>query len=338
MPPTIKDVAREAGVGIGTVSRVFNNSPLVNKETRARVLAAAESMNYHPNASGRRLVQGRTQVIGFIERHAPQNFADAFMSEVLRGLHRAASEQQYHVLFEPFAPGEDTEERYLRLLREHHVDGIILSGPRFDDQRLLALYEQGIPIVLQGRLPGSAIPFVDVDNLQGARSATEHLIQLGHTQIGMITNAPLDYTAAVERKTGFEQALQQANLTIVEEWLAIGAFTPESGYNAAMSILRQTPRPTALFIGNDAVALGALEAARSLNLRIPQDLAIVGFDDIPWSAHFTPALSTVRLPAFDLGYNAGELLLAILKGHPPYPPQRLLPTTLIVRQSCGGAA
>lgn len=335
---TSQDVARRAGVSRTTVSLVLNNvsEAQISEETRQRVLESARALNYHPDASARRLVQGRTQVIGFVERQAPsQDFADAFMGEVLRGFHKAARREGYHVLFEPFVYGQDPKDRYVQVIREHHADGIVLSGPRFDDQELIDLHREGIPIVLQGRLPGSNIPCVDVDNVAGARLATEHLVCCGHEDIGLITNGPTIYTAASERKMGFMHALQEAGLPVNKDWIKTAAFTPQSGFIAMRDMLSQKERPSAVFVASDTVAIGALDAVRKAGLCVPEDLALVGFDDVPWAAYIDPPLTTVRLPAHALGWSAGYLLIRILNGEKVEEPTVLLDTELVVRKSCG---
>lgn len=335
---TSQDVANRAGVSRTTVSLVLNNvkDAQISDETRKKVLMAATELDYHPDASARRLVQGRSQVIGFVERHSPfQNFADAFMAEVLRGLHGVARQHNYHVLFEPTSEKREAKNDFMRLIRERHADGIVLSGPRFDDQLFFQRYAQNAPIVLQGRLPGSNLPSVDVDNVGGARMATDHLLALGYRKIAMITNGPLAYTAAADRRSGYLQALQEAGIEFLPSMIQIGAFSPESGYHAMQRLLELYPRPEAVFVASDVVAIGAIEAARQANLRIPDDLAIVGFDDIPWSAYLNPPLTTVRLPAYSLGWKAGYLLIQLLNQEEIEEETILLETQLIVRESCG---
>lgn len=335
---TSQDVADYAGVSRTTVSLVLNDvkNAQIREETRQRVLQAVRELDYHPDASARRLVRGRSQVIGFVERHSPyQNFADAFMAEVLRGLYAAARKYHYHVLFEPSEAEQTDESEFMRLIRERNVDGIVLSGPRFDDEELYQIDREHFPIVLQGRLPGSNLPSVDADNVGGARLATEHLLALGHRRIGLITNGPLMYTAAADRRTGYLQALQEGGIDAEPDLIQVGAFSPESGYQAMGRILANEPRPTAVFVASDTVAIGALEAARQHQLHIPDDLAIVGFDDIPWSAYLNPPLTTVHLPAHTLGWKAGRCLIRMLNQEPIPEPALLLETRLVVRASCG---
>jgi LacI family transcriptional regulator len=336
---TAREVAERAGVSRTTVSFVLNNVPgiRISEETRQSVLAAARALDYHPNATARSMVTGKTHIIGFVLRQdLDQAFADRFVPTVLIGISAAASEQNYKVLFEPI-PLEDNSGGYTRLLRERYVDGIVLSGPRFDDQELLRAHEQGAPIVLLGQLPGSSLPFVDVNNRGGAQLAAEHLLKLGHRRVALITNADPIYTASAERLAGYRQALEEAGLAYQPELVWHGDFTPQSGAVAMEALLALSPPPTAVFIASDTVALGALQVLRARKLRVPDDLAIVGFDDIPLSEFIDPPLTTVRLPAYGLGWGAAEMLTRIIAGEELRRPGLLLETELVVRASCGAA-
>lgn len=336
--PTAREVAELAGVSRTTVSFVLNNVPgmRISEETRQRVLQAARQLHYYPDATARRMVAGRTKIIGFVLRqHPEQAFADMFLPQVLSGLSRVANAEGYHVLFEPISP-DDQVQPYLRLIRERHVDGIVLSGPRFDDQELLQTETKGIPIVLMGQLPGLALPFVDIDNTGGARRATEHLIQLGHTRIALITNAEPVYTASASRLAGYQEALAAAGVAFDPTLVRYGNFTPQSGQAAMAELVAQRPRPTAVFVASDTVALGALQAIRQAGLRIPDDIALVGFDDIPLAEFIDPPLTTVRLPATGLGWGAAELLIRLIAAEEKiYDSTVILETELVVRKSCG---
>jgi LacI family transcriptional regulator len=334
---TSQDVARAAGVSRTTVSMVLNNvDAQISGDTRQRVLDAAKQLNYHPNASARRLVQGRTRVIAFVEHHSPyQTFADAFMAEVLRGLHAVAHQYNYHVIFEPSSDDDRECDYSVKLVQERHVDGIVYSGPRYNDAALERLAESNIPVVLQGHLPGCPFSSVDIDNVASAKLATEHLIALGHTQIAMITNGPLIYTAATDRLTGFNMAMQDAGIAVDASWIKIGSFTPESGFQAMHSLLQRQQRPKAAFVASDVVAIGAMEAIRQNGLRIPEDVALVGFDNIPWAAYLNPPLTTISVPAHALGWSAGHLLIQSLDNESPEKDHVILETELIVRRSCG---
>jgi LacI family transcriptional regulator len=333
---TAQDVARLAGVSRTTVSFVLNNvtDMRISEETRQKVLEAARLLNYHPDAVARRMVTGQTRVLGFVLRQSPeQAFADLFLPQVLNGLSQAAARQGYQVLFEPIPP-DQPNTMYARLVNERHVDGIILSGPRFDDEDLLHLHREGAALVLIGRLPDVEIPYVDVDNIGGARMATEYLIRKGHRRIGLITNAPLSYTASAERLAGYRQALEAAGLPFDETLVRCGNFTPQSGYQAMTDLLQVRPLPTAVFVASDTVALGALQAIRHAGLQIPTDISLIGFDDIPLAGFLDPPLTTVHLPAFNLGWEAAEMLLQRLQTEEASPLYRLLATHLVERESC----
>jgi LacI family transcriptional regulator len=334
---TAKEVAERAGVSRTTVSFVLNNvaGMRISEETRQNVLQAAQALDYHPDATARRMVTGRTKILGFVlSQNLDQALADHFVPTVLNGFSQAAAALGYKVLFEPMPP-EASAGAYTRLVRERHVDGFALSGPRVDDDELWRIEEQRAPVVIMGQLPGSNFPFVDVDNQGGAALATQHLIGLGHQRIALITNAAPVYTASADRLAGYHRALEEAGLPFAPELVRYGNFTPQSGVAAMDELLQVQPRPTAVFVASDTVALGALQCLRRHGLRIPEDLAVVGFDDIPLVEFIDPPLTTVRLPAFGLGWGAGELLTRMIAGEEINNPQVILETELIVRESCG---
>ncbi len=332
--PTSHDVARLAGVSRTTVSLVLNHVPgtRINVETRQRVVAAARQLNYQPNISGRKLASGKSFNLGLVLRQNPdQVFADMFLLKVLLGVEQAAEKANFRVLLKPLAP--DKPDGYAGLIHENHVDGIILSGPRRDDAEIFRLQAEGFPIVLMGQLPGSNMPFVDIDAIEGAAKAVRHLVQLGHRRIGLITNAPLEYTSAQQRLEGYVKALQEAGIALDSSCMIEGSYTPESGYAAMSALLACTPTPSAVFIASDVVAMGAIQSAKQAGLSIPHDLAIVGFDDIPLAEYYDPPLTTIRLPAFGLGKAAAERLIKLISGLSPDQPDDFLDTELIIRQS-----
>ncbi len=333
---TAQDVAHLAGVSRTTVSFVLNQvaGMRISDETRQRVMEAAEQLNYHPDATARRMVKGRTGIIGFVLRQTPdQVFADWFLPQVLHGLSKAAAAQGCHILIEPSPPEDKTG--YLRLIRERHVDGIVLSGPRFDDDELLRAHLEDSPVVLMGQLPGSDLPCVDVDSVSGAARVTQHLIGLGHKPIGFISNAQPAYTASSQRLSGYRQALAAAQIRFDEALVGYGDFSPASGEAAMRAMLCTPDRPSAVFVASDTVALGALKAIRAAGLSVPQDLALVGFDDAPLSEFIDPPLTTMRLPAYGLGWGAAEMLIRLINKEVIHQRTVLLETELIVRKSCG---
>lgn len=337
--PTQRQIAEEVGVSRTTVSLVLNDIPgvRVSPETRQHILEVARRLNYYPDAAARTLASGRTHTIGFVLCQSPDRiFADAFLPEVLRGVGDAVQENGFRVLIHSV---EDVTapEAYIGLVREKHTDGIILSGPRSDDQQLPRLKAEGFPVVLLGQLPGSGIPFVDVDNVGAARPAVNHLLGLGHRRIGMITNAPLEYTAARDRLVGYRRALEEAGLDFDERLVRYGDFREESGRVAMCELLDLAERPSAVFVASDLVAFGALVAIKERGLTTPDEIALVGFDDVRLAHYVDPPLTTVRLPAYELGYGAATLLAELIGGGPVEEQGIFLQTELVVRQSCGAA-
>jgi len=331
---TSRDVARLAHVSRTTVSFILNNVPgvSISAATRQRVLDAAKKLNYSPNVAGRKLVSGKSYTIGLVLCQSPEQiFTDAFLPQVILGVEQAALQQGFHVLLKPVDPNDTGG--YARLITENHVDGILLSGPRQDDNALMRLHQQRVPILLMGQLPETDIPFVDVNATAGAELAVRHLIELGHQQIGMITNAPLDYTSAQQRREGYVKALREAKLPVNKALIRAGNYTPASGYQAMQALLERTPHPTAVFVASDVVAMGAILAVKQAGLRIPKDLAVVGFDDIPLAEFYDPPLTTIHLPAFGLGWAGGERLIRIIQGEGLNDASLLLESKLITRQS-----
>jgi LacI family transcriptional regulator len=329
--PTSADVAAAAGVSRTTVSFVLNERAGVKipDETRRRVLAAAAQLDYHPNSVARQLAGGASRALGLVLRQTPEQVAnDGVLAETLRGLSTAARAANHRVLVETLAPGDG---HYANLLRSGRTDGLIVSGPRYDDEELVELVRDGFPVVIQGSQPGLDVPSVDVDNEAGARLAVEHLLALGHRRIACITNAPLAYTAASERLTGYREALAVAGLAEDPDLIAEGSFDAPSGHRAMAEILARTT-PDAIFVASDVVAIGAIAGLRDAGLTVPGDVSVVGFDAIPLAAYLDPPLTTIRLPAYDLGLAAGRAILERIAGR-PVAARTLLPTELIVRAS-----
>lgn len=329
--PTSADVAALAQVSRTTVSFVLNDRAGIRipDETRERVLRAAATLDYHPNSVARQLVRGASRSVGLVLRQTPEQVAnDGLLAETLRGLASAVRAAEHRVLLETLVPGEG---HYANLVRSGRADGLIISGPRYDDQELVDLARDGFPVVIQGSLPGLDVPSVDVDNAAGARLAVEHLLALGHRRIACITNAPLAYTAASERVAGYREALAAANVAEDPALLAEGGFDAASGHRAIAEILSRTGFD-AVFVASDVVAIGAIAGLRDAGLSVPGDVSVVGFDAIPLAAYLDPPLTTVSVPAHDLGLAAGRAILDRIAGR-PVAGRTLLPTELIVRAS-----
>ncbi|KAF0111974.1 MAG: Transcriptional regulator LacI family [Chloroflexi bacterium] len=336
--PTSVDVALLAGVSRTTVSLVLNHIPKVNisEATRKRVFEAARQLNYHPDASGRKLASGKSKTIGLVRlQSSEQVFNDAFLLQVLVGIEQVASQRGFHVLLKHINHSNTNE--YSQLVTENFVDGIILSGPLQNDPELMRLHQEGVPIMLLGQMANTDIPFVDVKAESGSETAVNHLISIGHKRIGMITNAKLEYSSAQQRKNGYINALTKANIQIDDRLIKEGDFTPASGFLAMKEILKSSPLPSAVFIASDVVAIGAIQAIKQSGLRIPRDIEIFGFDDVPMAQYYDPPLSTIRLPAFDLGWAAGDRLIRLILGEKLDLNGILLDTELILRESTSQA-
>jgi LacI family transcriptional regulator len=280
-------------------------------------------------------VSGRTHILGLIIcQPADHIMIDAYIHQVIYGLSEAGHERGFRVLLESV---EDVSQpdAYIHLVRSKRIDGILLSGPRSDDKQLPALIADGFPTVLLGRLKDAPVCFVDVDNQAAAYQAVAHLVKLGHQRIACITNGPLQYTSATERLLGYRQALRQADLDEDETLIQYGDFDPESGYRAMQALLAVKPRPTAVFVASDVVAFGAMAASRDNHLSIPEDMAVIGFDDVPMARYIAPPLTTIHLPASEQGRRGGEMLIDLIEGKALTKQQLFLSTELIIRQSCG---
>jgi DNA-binding LacI/PurR family transcriptional regulator len=329
-------VAKLAGVSRTTVSFVLNEAPgvKISQETRQRVLQAARELNYYPTAAARSLASGKTRRIALILGQSEDRLAaDAFLPAFLQGVTASVNRRNYLLMLQ-LAEAVPSHEAYARLIREQQVDGLILSGPRSDDQILDELADDEFPIILHGRLKGSGIPSIDVDNQAGGYQVTSHLIGLGHQRIGFISNAPLSYAGAQARFAGYRSALGEHDIALDHDLVQTAVFVPQSGRRAMEALLDLPKRPTAVFAASDVVAIGAMGAIQTAGLRIPEDVAIVGFDDIFLAAHICPPLSTVRVPAYGLGWTAADVLISLIEGDEDVS-SVTLETELVIRESCG---
>lgn len=329
---TLEEVARLAGVSRSTVSRVINGHPHVSAETRARVLEAIERLGYRPHPIARSLVTKRTQIIAMlIPESVTKIFSDQFFGLLLQGAVQACNARGYQLVLALLDDPRRQEELYLKLLHNGYVEGAVVASAPPDDPVIQALQEDGIPAVAVGRQ--LRLPYVDVDNYRGARMATEHLLRLGYRRIATITG-PLDHLHVQDRLAGYRDALAAYGVPYEEALVAEGGFT-EVGAMAALAKLLPL-NPEAIFVQSDTMAAGVLRALRNHGLSVPDDVAVVGFDDAPLASLLDPPLTTVRQPIRLLGFMAVELLLDILedrgekeRGNP------VLPVELVVRSSCG---
>ncbi|NIO69659.1 MAG: substrate-binding domain-containing protein, partial [Anaerolineae bacterium] len=298
---TIKQVAKEAGVSTQTVSRVINHRPDVAPETRRRVLQVIDRLGYRPSNIARSLIQGRSYTLGVVG-YGLEYFGP---SRTLSGIERQANELGYSLLLSLIRqPEKNDVEQILRELLSRYVDGIVWAVPEIGNNRDWTQQEipqLSVPIVFLSTQPRPNQSVVAVDNRSGGRMATKHLLDQGYQNIGLITG-PLDWWEARQRQLGWQDALQE--VTTEDNLVVKGDWTAESGERGLRQLLEQRPDMDAVFVCNDQMALGALQTARQMGVRVPEDLALVGFDDIPESAYFYPPLSTVRQDMVELGRRA----------------------------------
>jgi len=333
---TIYDVARRAGVGIGTVSRAINNSPRISPATKDRVLAAVRELRYQPHALAQGLARKRTNMIGII---LPV-FTGYFYLELLKGIQYALSRHKLDLLLYSVDQTGKADAFLSRVLHEKRVDGVLLISLQISETSASSFKQTGFPIVLVDSHCEDIDSFT-VENRNGAYQATRHLISLGHRRIGMI-DAQLRSVPAKIRLDGYRQALHDAGLAFDPRCLVISdedgekdGFNRESGYHSMLKLLSMKEnRPTAVFISSDIQAAGAMQAVRETGLRIPQDIALIGFDDIELAEYL--GLSTMHQPLFEMGKQAVERLTARIEETDLEVMHRSFCTRLVVRSSCGG--
>lgn len=337
---TSRQVAKHAGVSQTTVSLVLNNAPNANisQATRERVYAAARELGYIPNAAARSLARGRSSNIGLVlVKPHEQIFIDEYLPTLLTGLNRVAHQHGYRILVD-ILDDANKPNAFTHLVSGKEVAGLLVhfgSPTPAGIEELKAYVRGGFPVVTFGRLAPD-IPSAFIDKLDGVRQAVEHLIRIGHTRIACIPYAPLNpNTDILRRLARVRETLATAGLTLDDSMIEAGAYDPKTGYDAMQRLLERQPWPTAVFAMNDVMAFGALEALRQRGIRVPQEMAVVGFDDIRLAAFASPPLTTIREPDLALGSHTAQLLIDQIEGHQPQEPAVRLVSQLIVRESCG---
>jgi LacI family transcriptional regulator/LacI family repressor for deo operon, udp, cdd, tsx, nupC, and nupG len=328
--PNLIAVARRARVSISTVSRTINHTGKISVKTQERVRRVMREMGYKPNRVARRLrAGGKCHLLGLII----PNIQNPFFADVARGVEDVAYRDNFAVLLCNYDEDAAKQQFYLDVMQAESVDGIILPPIHEDDPALRGMVEAGMPVVCVDRaLAGAAIDKVEVDNRRGAFDAVMHLLQRGHRRIGLISG-PSDSSTGRARLDGYRAALAQANVSVVPELIRYGDYKEPSGRSLALELLKQKAPPTALFVCNNLMTIGALEAICARQLRIPDQISLVGFDDLPLAAVFNPPLTVVRQPAYEVGRSAAELLLKRIED-PKRPATSLnLSPELVVRGS-----
>ncbi len=331
--PTIHDVAKLAGVAPITVSRVVNNSGYASAETRRRVEEAAAELGYVPNRMASGLRTKRSNTIALVLT----DITNPFFTTVARGVEDVANEAGYTVTYCNTDENAEKEKRYLDLLIQQQVDGILLVPAQGSADMVEYVQKHDTPVVvLDRRLAESKTDVVRCNSEGGAYQLIRLLLDLGHKRIALL-GGPEGASTADDRKAGYQRAMAEAGHDVADLELC-GSFTQESGYKMVQVTLAQTPRPTALFAANNFIAIGALKALLDSGLSVPQDMALVGFDDLPPALVIFPFLTVASQPAYEMAQKGAELLLARMGGAKPERYQEIvLPTELIVRQSSGEA-
>ncbi|MEU4653711.1 LacI family DNA-binding transcriptional regulator [Streptomyces sp. NPDC023723] len=337
--PTLEEVAARAGVGRGTVSRVINGSPRVSDATRAAVEAAVAELGYVPNTAARALAANRTDAIALVVPEPETRFfSEPYFSAILRGVGSELADTEMQLLL-IFAGSDRERQRLAQYLAAHRVDGVLLVSVHADDPLPDLLAQLEIPAVISGpRSATESLASVDSDNYGGARSAVEHLISRGRSQIAHITGR-LDVYGAQRRVDGYRDALRGADLTVDEHLIEAGDFTEEGGRRAMTELLRRRPGLDAVFCGSDVTAAGARQVLREAGLRIPEDVALVGYDDSAIARHMDPPLTSVRQPIVEMGRAMIDLLLTEIADRRPAAargPERqqaVLATQMVERKS-----
>ncbi len=327
--PTIKDIALRAGVSFTTVSHVVNGTRFVSEATRARVNDAITALNYVPSALARSLKNNRTHTIGMMI----PNCSNPFFAELIRGIEDTCFAANFNVILCNSDDDANKQRKYIRVLTEKQIDGLIIFSSGGDTELSQLLREIEMPrILLDREVEQVSADLVEVDHEAGAWIATRHLIELGHKRMACITG-PLDLAPARQRLSGFRRALAEAGLQVTPAWEVDGGFTSEVGFSAMQRLLVLGRKPSAVFASNDLMAIGAICAATAHGLRVPEDISVVGFDDIALAAYSSPPLTTVVQPKHQLGAMAASSLIERID-HPDRPLRHeILQPTLCLRKS-----
>ena len=327
---TIREVARRAGVAPITVSRVINHSGYVSDSTRARVEKAIAELKYVPNALAQGLRFNKTDVIALVL----SDVTNPFWTTVARGTEDAANEENYSVVLCNTDEDVEKQERYIQLLLRRQVDGFLLVPASNATDTIRFIQQQRVPLVILDRqLTGVSVDIVRADSEGGAYDLTRHLIELGHRRIAILSG-PETTSTSTQRVAGYQRALEDAHLNVDPALISYGRFYQDSGHERTVHLLALSPPPTAIFAANNFIAIGVMKALYGSGLRIPQDISVVGFDDLPPGLLVQPFLTVAAQPAYEMGYRGTKLLLERIGGKGPSSAQTIvLPTQLVIRQS-----
>lgn len=330
MPLTLEDIAQKSGVSRSTVSRVINGDEKVSSKTREKVNAVIQQYNFQPNLAARGLASKKSGILGLvIPEQVSKLFSDPYFAQLIHGVTTACNEKKYTVMLWLAEP-EYERSTITQILHNGLIDGVIVTSMIMDDPIVQSLHESEMPFVLVGRHPKLDVNYVDVDNIQGGMDATAHLLRSGRKRVATITG-PLNMIAGNDRYLGYLKAHQQFGLEADPSLKVEGSFTENSGYESMKILLPRNP--DAVFAASDMMAIGALQALREAGKKVPEDISIVGFDDIQLSAQVAPPLTSIRQPSDQMGAMAVETLIECILHPQPQTRHLLLSTELVVRSS-----
>ena len=333
---TIKDIARMANVSHTTVSRALNDKSRIKNETKEKILTIAKELDYRPDFIARSLVMKRTRTLGLVIT----TIANPFYTELAQGIETTARRLGYNIILCSTHSDLSTEKQYIDMLRSKGVDGIIFTSAHMGDPNILGLADEGFPIILLNRrtyhpLVKEKVDYVGVDNILGGFLAVEHLIKLGHRRIGVIGGST-ESSVGFERLEGGKKALATYGLEVIGDYFLEGDFLKGSGYRGGKEFLKMTEPPTAIFAANDYMALGTYQAIVEEGVRVPEEVAIVGFNDIEFTAMRGVELTTVGQKKYEMGALAVETLVGrVEEGKAGSSKEMILEPELIIRKTCG---
>lgn len=337
MKVTIKDVAKLAKVSPSTVSRVISDNSRISEETKRIVNEAMKELGYHPNEVARSLVNKSTHTIGVImPKSAHLSLSNPFFPEALRGISARANEKGFYVMLSMEDNEMDKHSNIENIVRAGVVDGVVMLYSRLEDKTFNMLKDTNFPFVVVGKpVNGNAnkVNYVDNDNIGAAYDAVTHLINKGRDSIGLITG-PLNLVVSLDRLEGYKRALLDNGMEYKPEWVQEAEFSQEGGFSAMENLLSKGSCPKAILATDDLLGLGAIKAIKKAGLKIPKDVAVISFNNIPAAEFLTPSLTSVDINPFELGYEATELLFQCLDGKKATSQARIVPTRLIIRESC----
>lgn len=330
MTVTIYDVAREAGVSMATVSRVVNNNPNVKPQTRKKVFEAIERLGYRPNAVARGLASKKTTTVGVVI----PDISNSIFSEVARGIEDIANMYHYNIILCNADKRKEKEIRVINTLLEKQVDGLLFMGGAVTEEHIQAFKTSSVPIVLCATTDeNNQYPSVDIDHEAAAYDAVVELLRQGHRKIAMISGPLQDPANGYARYQGYKRALEQANISLSEEYVRIGNYRYESGMDTMRHFIELTDRPTAVFAATDEMALGAIHLIQDSGLKVPDDISVISVDNTRMASMVRPQLTSVAQPMYDIGAVSMRLLTKLMKNEAVENPRVILPHELITRES-----